>query len=191
MTPDDLRDITAPTSANNHLVPDKLAPARCIAGTIGFIVTMVRVDAYLAFCIIARCLNTKRFTCNVWTCLLRLAHYLIGTIDLPLTLRRVPPEAEMIAYVDSAHGNIEGGRSQGGFFCCYPGSGALCWSSSAPAASADSSSAPELHQATRCVKAIAGLRILHRELWMPPSQPTVTYTDSQVVIDDTKSEKVS
>ena len=97
----------------------------------------------------------------------------------------------MIAYVDSANGNIEGGRSQGGFFCCYPGSGALCWSSSTPAASADSSSAPEFQQATRCVKAITGLRILHRELWMPPSQPTVTYTDSQVVIDATKSEKVS
>jgi len=109
-----------------------------------------------------------------------------------LSIVPVAPHAHELNRAENPMGlNVEGGRSQGEFFCCYPGSGALCWSSSAPASSADSSSAPELHQATRCAKAVAGLRILHRELWMPPSHPTITYTDSQVVIDATKSEKVS
>ena len=97
----------------------------------------------------------------------------------------------MIAFVDSAKSNVDSGRSQGGFFCCFPGSGALCWSSSAPSLTADSSSAPELHQATRCAKAVTGLRIFLRELRTCPTKPTATYTDAQVVIDATKSGKVS
>ena len=191
MTPDDLGKLAQKPGPANKLRPELLAPARQIAGTIGFIVTQVRIDGYLVFCIIARYLSEKRLTQQAWICLLRLGHNLVATIELPLILRRSPPGAEMLAFVDSAKGNVDGGRSQGGFFCCFPGSGALCWSSSAPSQTADSSSAPELHQATRCAKAVTGLRIFLRELQTPPTRPTDTFTDAQVVIDATKSGKVT
>ena len=141
MTPDDLGKLAQRPGPNNMLRPDLLAPARKIAGTIGFIVTKVRIDGYLVFCIIARYLSEKRLARQAWICLLRLGHYLVATIELPLILRRTPPGTEMITFVDSAKGNVDSGRSQGGFFCCFPGSGALCWSSSAPSLTADSSSA--------------------------------------------------
>jgi hypothetical protein len=64
------------------------------------------------FCIVARYLSEKRLTQQAWTCLLRLGHYLVATIELPLILRRSPTGAEMLAFVDSAKGNVDGGRSQ-------------------------------------------------------------------------------
>ena len=83
----------------------------------------------------------------------------------------------MLAFVDSARGNVDGGRSQGGFFYCFPGNGVLCWSSLAPSQTADSSSAPELPQAMRCAKAVTGLRIFLRELQASPMRPTETFTE--------------
>ena len=165
--------------------------ARQIAGAIGFAVTAERIDGYVVFCIITRFLNEARIRLKVWTCLVRLGHYLVATIDLPLTLRRVPAGTEMVAFVDSAHGNLAGGRSQGGFFCCFPGSGALCWSSSAPASPSESSTAGELHQAVRCIKAVTGLRVYLRELNMAPARPTATYSDFQVMLDVTSCARIS
>ena len=62
MTPDDLGKLAQKPSPNNKLCLELLAPARQIAGTIGFIVTLVRINGYLVFCMVARCLNEKRFT---------------------------------------------------------------------------------------------------------------------------------
>jgi hypothetical protein len=124
MTPDDLGKLSQEPGPNNKLRPELLAPARQIAGTIGFIVTQVRIDGYLVFCIIAHYLSEKRLTYQVWVCLLRLGHYLVATIELPLILHRTPPGTEMITFVDSAKGNVDSGRSQGGFFCFVPGSAA-------------------------------------------------------------------
>jgi hypothetical protein len=41
--------------------------------------------------------------------------------------------------------------------------------------------------ATRYAKAITGLRIFLRKLQAPPTRPTETFTDAQVVIDTNKS----
>ena len=91
MTPDELGKLAQKPGLANKLRPELLAPARQIAGTIGFIVTQVRIDGYLGFCIVARYLNEKRLTKHAWICLLRLGHYLVATIELPLILRCSPP----------------------------------------------------------------------------------------------------
>jgi len=191
MATDAPRDLLLPPSAANPLRPDLLTAARRIGGTVGFVVTMVKAEAYLAFCILSRYLNEQRLTFYAFECLLRLGHYLVTTKDLALTLRWVPAGTELEAWVDSSLGGIADGRSQGGAFGCFRSSGALFWTSSAPSTAADASGAMELHQGVRCVKAVTGLRILLRELCLPPTRPTLTHTDSTTLIDGMKSSRVS
>ena len=95
MTPDDLDTLAQKPGQKNVLCPELLAPVRQIAGTIGFFVILVHIDGYLVFCIIVRYLNEKRLTRQVWICLLRLGHYLVATIELPLILRRSPPGPDL------------------------------------------------------------------------------------------------
>ena len=93
--------------------------------------------------------------------------------------------------MDSSMGNGPRGTSYGGYHARFPSSGALIWSSSAPPNSADSSGVCELFQGVHAIKAATGVRVLLRELHYPPKRPTVTHTDSTVLIDGTASSKVS
>ena len=171
--------------------PMRLKAARSILGTIGFIATTVRADAYFPFVALARYVNEQRLSPKAWTELLRLGHYLVSSRDLPLTLRHVADGTEMEVWVDSSMGNGPRGTSYGGYHARFPSSGALIWSSSAPPNSADSSGVCELFQGVHAIKAATGVRVLLRELHYPPKRPTVTHTDSTVLIDGTASSKVS
>ena len=108
-----------------------------------------------------------------------------------MTLRRVPRGTEMEMWVDSSVGNGPRGTSYGGGHGRFPSSGALVWFASAPPTQAESSGVCELHQGVRAIKAATGVRVLLRELHYPPQRPTLTHTDSSVLIDGTASSKVS
>jgi hypothetical protein len=77
----------------------------------------VRVGGSLAFCALSRYVNAKGLTAVVWRELLRLAHHLLATRDLPLVFTRIGTGARLEAVVDLAQNN--GGmlerRSFGGY----------------------------------------------------------------------------
>jgi len=123
--------------------------------------------------------------------MLRAAHFVVASRDLPLVLTAVPAGAQLTVWTDSFLANAWGGRSWGGSCAGYPGSGALFASSSAPPDAAESSGVVELHQAVLAIKASLGVRILLREFGVPPAGPTVVYTDAKVVVDAALSERVS
>ena len=98
----------------------------------GFVTTHVRPDCYFAFCVLAGYMGPK-LTRRAFAHLLRAAHYLVSTADLPLEIHSEPQspadawsrEGLFDTYVDSSHGNAEHGRSWGGFVLMHRGGGAL------------------------------------------------------------------
>ncbi len=61
---------------------DRLAEA----GTIGFIVASSRPEAYFAYVVVAKYVNTQRLTARVFECLVRVARCLLATEVLSLSL---------------------------------------------------------------------------------------------------------
>ena len=59
MSPNATRELRAGPSEKNPLVPLLIPIARQICGTIGFIVSHVRPDAYFAFCVLAKYMGTS------------------------------------------------------------------------------------------------------------------------------------
>ena len=190
----ELRD--GPTD-KNQLVPDLLNLARSICGTIGFIVTHVRVDGYFAFCVCSSFMNEASLTRRAFAHLLRLAWYLVNTGDLPLTLRNIggsPGQAvgDVKAYVDTSHGNAAGGRSWGGFIILNTkGGGALAWKCRQQPIVADSSGGQELVMASLAYKYIMAIRMLMADLNLGAAAgPTPLYTDSKIVLDGLACDKL-
>ena len=194
----DLRDFIP--DDNNPLVPDLAVLARKICGTIGFIVTHTRPDAYFAFCFLAR-YQGDRLTKKAFTHLLRLAWYLVKTQHLPLTIRTNPGSANgkawdhagvFTAWVDTSHGNADAGRSYGGFVLMHNGGGALAWKCMPHPVATDSPGAQELMIGTACYKYIMAMRMLLLDLDVPADDmgPTPMMTDSQIMLDGASCEKL-
>ena len=97
--------LDSPVSKANPVLIEQLEIAQRITGTVAFIVLKVRVGGSLAFCALSRYVNAKGLTAVVWRELLRLAHHLIATRDLPLVFSRIGPGARLEAVVDSAQNN--------------------------------------------------------------------------------------
>ena len=193
----ELRD-SEPSAKYPH-IPEKVELARKICGTIGFVATHTRPDAYFGFCFLAR-FQGPRLTERVFTHLLRLAWYLVGTKELPLVIhndRVIPGKAWgrsglITAWVDSSHGNADGGRSYGGFVIMNNGGGALAWKCIPHPIATDSPGAQELMMGTACLKYIMGMRMLLLDLGVPADEmgPTTMMTDSQIMLDGTACEKL-
>ena len=177
-------------SEANPLVPELVPAARQIVGTLVW-VTATRHDALFATRQHSHNASEQRLTRFAWNEILRTGHYVTGTRDLPLVIRRVPEGTQFEVHVDSSSGNAFAGRSWGGSCGGYPGSGMLTARCTAPPAAAESSGVVELHQAVLAVKSTLGVRILMRELGVPPAGPTLLHTDAQVVVDAVKNTRVS
>jgi hypothetical protein len=182
--------LRAGASLSCPLVPALVPLARQIVGTLSWIAG-VRFDVLFAARLLARYATLDRLTTFAWAEMLRAAHFVVASRDLPLVLTAVPAGAQLTVWTDSSLANAWGGRSWGGSCAGYPGSGALFASSSAPPDAAESSGVVELHQAVLAIKASLGVRILLREFGVPPAGPTVVYTDAKVVVDAALSERVS
>ena len=122
---DALRTLRDPATAANPLTPALVPFAQKLAGTIGFVATMARPDAYFAYCVVARHVNEQRLTKHSLKLLLRVGRYLVNTRGMALTLTARPTTAAgwdlFDIYADSSHGNAELGRSYGGFVLLSPG----------------------------------------------------------------------
>ena len=176
------------------IVPERLPEAQRLAGTIGFVVSSSRPDAYFAYVVVAKYVNAQRLTARVLACLVRLARYLLATESLCLTLcpaQRVEDEP-LCAYSDSSHGNAPQGKNYAGFVVLSKGGGALTWCTLAPRPSDDSPGAAELRMVTAAYKRILGIRTLLVDLGLGvgPVGPTPLYTDSKSVADGQACERI-
>jgi len=188
---DGLKHIQAPPSDDNPLQPPELhEAARRIMGRGGWVVTMVRPDAYFAFTALATQL-AMNFTKAVWDGVLRWASYLVATKGLRLTYRRQRNGAPWVTFSDSSVLNAGAGQSFGGHCSCYEGSGLLNWRCFVPRRLSDSSAAAELIVATSAAKWILGQRMLSAELRQGQEGPSPLYLDAQATLQGTAAEKVS
>jgi hypothetical protein len=178
----------------DEVIPALLEEAQKLAGTIGFVVSSVRPDANFAYVAIARYVNAKRITRRVFLALVRVARYLLGTVELSLTLRpQVSGRNEpMRGFSDSSHGNAEGGRSYGGLVVLNRGGGALTWATVAPRPGDDSPGAAELRIITYAYKRILGIRTLlaDLDLGVEEERPTPLWTDSKSAAQGQACERI-
>ena len=87
------RELREGPTEKNQLVPDLVPLARQLCGTIGFITSHVRPDAYFAFVVCARYMSEERLTRRGFAHLLRLSHYIVATADLPLVIHSDRPKS--------------------------------------------------------------------------------------------------
>ena len=186
-----LRAIKAPPSPDNPLMPAETSEAaRRIMGRGGWIVSMVRPDAFFAYTALATQLGTN-FTKNVWEGVLQWAHYMVNTKALRLTYRRPTAGAKWVTFSDSSLMNAGDGEHYGGFCSGYEGSGILNWRCFVPRRLSDSSAAAELVVATAALKWTLGQRMLCEELRQGQGGPTPLYLDAQAALQGVASEKVA
>ena len=193
------RELREGPTEKNQLVPDLVPLARQLCGTIGFITSHVRPDAYFAFVVCARYMSEERLTRRGFAHLLRLSHYIVATADLPLVIHSDRPKSAAAwgkeglfeTYVDSSHGNAHEGKSYGGFVIMHKGGGALAWKCKVQEIATDSSGAQELTMATIAYKYTLAMRMLLYDLALGPEymDPTPFYTDSQIILDGTDCER--
>ena len=125
---------------------------------------------------------------------MRIARYLLETVDLALTLRPAEHHVDepLCCFSDSSHGNAPEGRNYAGFVIMSTGGGALSWCTGAPRPSDDSPGAAELRMIVAAYKRILGLRTLLADLnlGLEPVGPTPLYTDSKSVADGQACERI-
>ena len=195
MAADSLRRLLVP-DCQSPLVPLLLPLAQRIAGTIGFIVSATRPDAYFAYCVVSRFLSETTLTDLAFRFLLRVAFYIVSTKHLYLTYHPLPPGASrnalFTASCDSSHGNAGKGLSYAGFVVLSVAGGAIAWKCVIPKAGDDSPGASELRIAVRAYKCIQALRTILLDLGVGLHQvlPTPLYTDSQSVAEGIAAEKI-
>jgi len=133
--------------------------------------------------------------------MIRLGHYLVGTMDMPLVIHSSArpqqsgawgPEGVFEVYCDSSHGNAPDGSSYGGFVLMHRGGGALAWKCRAQGIAADSPGAQELLMATVAYRWSLSLRMLLADLGLDAElvEPTILWTDSQILLDGTRCERL-
>jgi len=203
-----LRNTESDATPRADMSESDLKVAQKILGTIGFAATTCRPDVCFAYYILSRYINPARFCPRVWSYLLRVAHYLLSTLDLKLCIDTPqlthftgPSDAVLTgldlfyADVDSSHGNGPDGHSCGGFVLMANGfcGGAIAWKTLVPKTPADSSGAAELILCTHALKIVIAVRILQAELQMgvAPLSPTAFYTDAKAVVDGTALERLT
>ena len=144
--------------ASDKVDESLLAAAQVLAGTIGFVAASSRPDVYFAYVVTARYVNAQRITKRVFGCLVRIARYLLETVDLALTLRPAEHHVDepLCCFSDSSHGNAPEGRNYAGFVIMSKGGGALSWCTVAPRPSDDSPGAAELRMIVAAYKRILG-----------------------------------
>jgi hypothetical protein len=191
MAADGLRAIMEKPSDANPKQPDTLlAEARSIMGLGGWIVCMLRADAFFAFTALATQL-AKNFTRKVWHAVLQWAHYIVDTKWVRLTYRTSPEGGKALTFADSSLINAENGGSFGGFCSCYEGSGVFDWRCFVPRRLADSSAGAELIMSSAAVKNILGNRMFLKELGQEQEGPSALYLDAQAVLNGAEMERVS
>ena len=125
---------------------------------------------------------------------MRIARYLLETVDLALTLRPAEHHVDepLCCFSDSSHGNAPEGLNYAGFVIMSKGGGALSWCTVAPRPSDDSPGAAELRMIVAAYKRILGLRTLLADLnlGLEPVGPTPLYTDSKSVADGQACERI-
>ena len=177
---------------------ESISLARQIMGAVGFVATHVRPDAYFAFCCLARYMG-PRLTKYAFKLVVRLAHYLVGTMHMPLVIHTDPPGGGVDGplglfdvFCDSSHGNAPDGHSFGGFVLMHNGGGALAWKSRNQAFPTDSPGAQELLVATLAYRWTLSLRMLLADLGLGVAlaRPTLMWTDSQILLDGTNCERL-
>ena len=158
-------------------VPDEVPPsaeqvvlARRLTGGIGFVTTHVRADSYFPFCVLARYQGLK-LTQYAFRLIVRLAHYLVNTMYMPLVLHVSPADKGPWAdagffgvFCDSSHGNAPNGHSYGGFLLMNSRGGAQAWKCRKQAFPTDSPGAQELIAATMAYRWTMSLRMLLADL---------------------------
>jgi hypothetical protein len=194
------------------LAEEHLKEGQQILGTVGFAATSCRPDVCFAYHLLSRYVCPLRYTTLVRKYLLRVAHYLVETIALKLTID-TPPLTAMVAAgrpqssgatssldlfyadVDSSHGTAEGGLSFGGFVLMSKGplGGAVAWKTLVPKVPTDSSGHAELILCTSALKIVLAVRMLLAELrvGVAPTGPTDFFTDAQAVVDGAALERLT
>ena len=95
-------------------------------------------------------------------------------------------------YVDTSHGNATDGKSYGGFVVMNKyGGGALAWKCVLQEVAVDSAGGQELFMCTLAYKFTLAVRMLLNDLGLGETlDPTPFYTDSSIVLDGLKSERL-
>ena len=184
-----------PPSASNPILDDAhIAAARVITGLIGWLCSTTRLDGLLGFVMVSQFAGA-RLTKHVWRGLMRLGHYLVSTSHICLCFHPSPtgdPTENFVASVDSSclNGPVPG-SSYGGLALQYAGSGAFAVKCLSPRKLTDSTGGAELIMACLLAKQIIAFRMFLCELGLTQRGPTVTTTDSNVVMQGAEMERVS
>ena len=176
--------------------PCLISLARSVAGAVGFVATHVRPDVYFAYCVLARYMG-PRLTKYAFKLIIRMAHYLVSAMHMPLVIHSGEPSAEVgdgvfDIYCDSSHGNAPDGHSYGGFVLMHRGGGALAWKCRVQGFPTDSPGAQELLMASLAYRWTLALRMLVADLDVGVGQddPTPLWTDFQILLDGTNCERL-
>ena len=192
---------------------DLLRTAASLLGIIGFVVGLVRADAYFAYAVLCRFVTHTRLTPLAFRSIVRLGHYLVTTtrhlalhLSVPTTAIRPDGSAGLglfDAYADAANGNWDLGSGFSGFVLATSrdptlsslsfGGGALAWRTNLIRAGDDSSGAAELRAATEAYKYTVAARFLQAELDInvAPTRPTRFYLDANSVLDGCECERLT
>ena len=191
---------------------EHLRAAATLIGLIGFIVGLVRADAYFAYAVLCRFITPTRLSPLAFRSLVRLGHYLVSTRHLALHLSAPAPSQHsdgsagldlFDTYADAANGNWDLGSGYSGFVLATArdpslssksyGGGALAWRTHLVRAGDDSSGAAELRAATEAYKYTVAARFLQAELGIDvaPTRPTRFYLDANSVLDGYECERLT
>jgi len=184
-----------------------LKTAQQILGTVGFAATTCRPDVCFAYHLLSRYVNPERFRPRVMTYLLRVAHYLLSTLDLHLCIDTPQlthfegPNGDLTGLdlfyvdVDSSSGNGPSGHSFGGFVLMSRGlhGGAIAWKTILPKTPSDSTGAAELILCTHALKVVIAVRLLQAELriGVAPTTTTDFFTDAKAVVEGAALERLT
>ena len=178
------------TGLREDLVPI----AQKLVGTIGFIANNARPDAHFAYCVSARFARPNALTDLSFSAIVRVAHYLVASKDLALTITPPKDGHDLLrAYSDASHGNAGDGASYAGAVVLSAGGGAIAWKCISSTAGDDASGSMELRMVVVAYKYILGLRTLLRDMHVGLDQtaPTPLFTDSRSVEQGGVCERVN
>ena len=174
---------------------DLVPIAQKLVGTIGFIANNARPDAHFAYCVVARFTRPGALTDLSFAAIVRVAHYLVTTRELALTI--TPPSGGghdlFRGFSDASHGNAGDGSSYAGAAILSAGGGAISWKCISSISGDDAPGSMELRMVVVSYKYILGLRTLLKDMHCGLDQqyPTPLYTDSRSVELGTVCERVS
>jgi hypothetical protein len=163
---------------------DLVPIAQKLVGTIGFVVNNARPEAHFAFSVASRFARPTALTDLSFSAIVRLAHYLVSSRDLVLT---ITPPADghnlFLGYTDASHGNAGNGASYAGAVVMSAGGGAISWKCIASSSGDDAPGSMELRMVVVAYKYILGLRTLLKDMHcgLQQTAPTPLFTDSRSV----------